>query len=179
MRLLSFFVFMSFISGVKAQSDYYSSSAYLNSVRARANQTFTNGVANIQQMMANGMREAQRSMERINQANVGLIQWSNQFERQNGRPPYETEKDQWMAQYFPDVYPVYIQTKYSDGTITSSRNTPCMACHQTGQCSCTRDGHPGQQISYMSIGRSNPVYTKHSYCNGTGKCPACDNGYIK
>ena len=158
----------------------YDSRSYVQMVQSRVNANFNMGVMNIQNMINNSINEAQRTNERIRQANIALLNWTCEYQKENGRQPIDIEKDNWMARNYPDVYPYYIQAKYSNGCKPVSSRKPCLACKQTGNCNCTLDGHSGQTMSYMTNSNGDPIYIRHSYCNGTGKCPACGgSGYIQ
>ena len=76
-------------------------------------------------------------------------------------------------------YDQYYDTNTRSNVMETTRSrVPCRACHQTGQCSCARGGHPGQMLShYTSSGE--PIYIRCTTCYGTGVCSGCGgDGYL-
>lgn len=135
MKNLLIVILLGFV-GTSAHAQSIYSPAYVRNFESRLNGIINNGFANIQQMQNNMMVAAQQRQQRYIQALGGLASWESAFASQNGRPPYESEKDQWMAQNYPDLYNDYIQAKYSQmGNLqnsnqqqsTSQRNCPYCA----------------------------------------------------
>lgn len=71
-----------------------------------------NGINNIQQSVNNSVNALQQQMNQMQEALLQMNSWEYTFEQNNGRKPYEIEKDQWMQQKYPGLYNLYIQSKY-------------------------------------------------------------------
>lgn len=167
-RILVVFLALCLVVVVKAQ---YDSHSYVWGVQQRANQTFNNGVANIQQMMRNQMQNNQYTIERLRQAFIGALNYATNCEQQNGYTPSEYEKDCWVAKNYPDVYNLYIQGKYNGNAPSGPQK--CWTCNGTGDCECVRAGHSGKTGTMSTDRNGNQIFIKHQACNGNGKCPAC------
>lgn len=159
-RILVAFLALCMVVVVKAQ---YDSPSYVWGVQQRANQTFNNGVANIQQMMRNQMQSYQYTQERLRQAFIGAINYGGES---------EYEKDCWVKQHYPDVYDLYITGKYGDNAQSGPQK--CWTCNGTGECDCVRSGHSGKTGTMLTDRNGNQIYIKHQACNGSGKCPTCN-----
>lgn len=118
-----------------AQYSYYSSPAYVRQVQSRADAIMNNGAANIQRMINNAGVAAQQQTNRSLQMVSNLANWEGQFTNQNGRPPYEAEKDNWVRQNYPDMYNAYIQAKYSQGApVNNNTNTSSQSQRECPYC---------------------------------------------
>lgn len=94
----------------------------------------------------------------------------------------DSEEQDTRTQESPQENPTnsYYGTDYSyPSEDRNPERKPCEACRNTGQCICVRDGHPGKELSAVSLTTDNPVYVTHRYCHGSGQCPACGgDGYL-
>lgn len=125
-------------------------SSYVAQIQARTDQQMANLNNQVQQIKQNAISQAEYFKNRSFNATMELGGWCLEFKKQHEREPYESEKDQWMQQHYPDVYPYYIQGKYESGN--SNSNTEAKQSEQKGK-----------DTQYNSSTH------KCSYCNGTGR----------
>lgn len=148
-------------------------SAYVAQIQARTNQQMANLNNQVQQMTQNATAQVQNYNNRSLNAFTELGNWCTLFTRQYGREPYESEKDQWMQQHYPDVYPYYIQGKYGGQNNNVSGNSE----------SAAKENNSSSQGE--SIREKNKQYWEDrkipkdcDRCRGTGICQTCNgNGY--
>ena len=150
--------------------------SYVRQIQNRTDQQMANLNNSIQQMTQNAIAQAQYNNNRGLTAMSELANWCAQFSQQNGRNPYEQEKDTWMQQHYPDVYPTYIQAKYGD--YNTNNNTQ-------GSESNKRFNDPtGNKVKcpYCTNGRiliENPVPSYGGINTNKGYCKECDKTYSK
>lgn len=89
-------------------------SSYVAQIQARTNQQMADLNTRMQQMTQAGVAQIQQQSDRMLKALMELSDWAYAFKTQNGREPYEIEKDDWMKAHYPDLYQSYIVSKYSD-----------------------------------------------------------------
>ena len=161
-------------------SDYLTSPAYINQVRARADQSMATFSSRIEQARNQAMINNSQLIERSKKLFSEQYTWIVQFKHQNGRYPTDLEKMEWVKKNYPDMYDSYVSAaaaQYDNSSKDKKEPTintrECYTCKGSGLCYCAREGHSGEIIShYTSNGTA--VYIKHRDCKGTGKCPACN-----
>ncbi len=146
-------------------------SAYVAQIRTRTNQQMADLNNRVQQIKHDGITQFQNYSNRSLNATMELADWCAQFKNQNGREPYESEKDQWMQQHYPDVYPYYIQGKYGGGNSDSNAET-----ENSGQKAKSTQSNSTRDCVYCN-GSGRVVIEKSSLSFGIGekrkKCQEC------
>ena len=146
-------------------------SAYVAQIQARTNQQMADLNNRVQQIKQDGITQFQDYSNRSLNATMELADWCAQFKNQNGREPYESEKDQWMQQHYPDVYPYYIQGKYGGGNSDSNAET-----ENSGQKAKSTQSNSTRDCVYCN-GSGRVVIEKPSLSFGIGekrkKCQEC------
>lgn len=143
-----------------AQYSYYTSPGYLRYVQSRADAIMMNGAANIQRMINNAGVVAQQQINRMQQMMGNMANWEYQFKEQNGRPPYEGEKDNWVRQNYPDMYNGYIQAKYSQSVPNTDISTPSRKCPYCNN---------GRVLNESSNVPSFGISIRYAQCNECGQ----------
>ena len=104
---------------------------------------------------------------------------NNAFHNQDAShsgPNSDSYPNEYSNNYYENYPPQQAETEVEE---YSPRRVECQACHAKGECICVKNGHPGKELSALSIVTEDPVYETHRYCHGTGKCPACGgDGYL-
>lgn len=136
------------------------SNAYNNQMRMRQ-------TAQLNQMTQNMIVQAEQSKQRFFQAERELLEWSAEFEKNNGRYPTLYEQDQWYAAHYPDLMESRILARgkmASESEDTKEEN---------------KDNDPRETIDTKTDNREK-FTTRYSSgkqcvsCLGSGQCKTCD-----
>lgn len=108
-------------------------SSYVAQIQARTNQQMADLNTRMQQMTQAGVAQLQQQSDRMLKALMELSDWKYAFKTQNGREPYEIEKDDWMRTHHPDLYQNYIMAKYSRNNMGSENHSDNTDAHSQGE----------------------------------------------